>query len=60
VSLVIRGSPEHKNGLALGKGFKAIGSDTRIIHDTTVDVAEDVVEFADRFEFEGFAWGEEV
>jgi hypothetical protein len=35
VSLVIRGSLEKKNGLALGKGFKTIGSDTRIIHDIT-------------------------
>jgi hypothetical protein len=34
VSLVIFGSPENKNELALGKGFKPIGSDVRIIHDT--------------------------
>jgi hypothetical protein len=38
VSLVIRGSPENKNGLALGKGFKTTGSDTRIIHDTNVNI----------------------
>jgi hypothetical protein len=42
VSLVIRGNPENKNGLALGKGFKTIGSDTRIIDDTTLIGAEQV------------------
>jgi hypothetical protein len=36
VLLVIRGNPENKNGLTLGKGFKNVGSDARIIHDTNL------------------------
>ena len=34
VSLIIQGDSENKNRLALGKGFKIIESEARIIHDT--------------------------
>ncbi len=34
MSLIIRGEPENKNGLALGKGFKIARFQARIIHDT--------------------------